>query len=149
MQRRLIVSFLIAGLFISLALSAMLSQRALAAEGPAARTPVFGTATALAARPPVGSIHLKVSGAPATAWTVVQWQDGLGGWHNVEGWRGDLDEGGTQKVWWVLERNFGQGPFRWIVYEKRDGMVWGMSVSFFLPRFGGDTITVNAPQSVE
>ncbi len=145
-MHRKIVYPLIGGLvFAGLVAISMLTQHAAAAtEGLLDRTPVFGTATALAAQPEVGTIVLKAMGAPATAWTVVQWQDGLGGWHDVDGWRGDLDDGnGDQKLWAVLARNFGQGPFRWVVYVKRDGKEWGVSVSFFLPRFPGDKIEVS------
>ena len=36
--------------------------------------------------PPGAYIELQTQAAPAEAWTVVQWQDQLGGWHEVEGW---------------------------------------------------------------
>jgi hypothetical protein len=55
-------------------------------------------------------------------WTVVQWQDGEGVWHDVEGWRGTLDEvaGGVgRKVWWVAGPHLGKGPFRWVVYRDQ------------------------------
>ncbi len=121
-----------------------------APQVPLSRTPVSGTGTATSvsatATAPVGSnlgvglIRLKVSEAPATAWTMVQWQDGLGGWHDVESWQGDVDDG--QKLWAVLEKNFGQGPFRWVVYEKRGGKVWGTSEPFDLPEAAGQQVMV-------
>jgi hypothetical protein len=85
-----------------------------------------------AAPPAVGAIRLEAAGAPATAWTVVQWQDGRGGWHDVEGWQGDLDEG-QAKVWWVLEKDFGTGPFRWVVLTRKGGGTWKTSEAFTLP----------------
>jgi hypothetical protein len=151
MHRKIICTLIGGLLFVGLMAISMLTQQVAAATvGLLARTPVSGTATALAGRPKVGTIILKVSGAPATAWTVVQWQDGLGVWHDVDGWRGDLDDGdGDQKLWAVLGKNFGQGPFRWVVYEKRDGKEWGVSASFFLPRFPGDKVEVSVTKKTK
>lgn len=93
--------------------------------------------------PVVGAlIVLNAPTAPATAWTVVQWQDGLGGWHTVEGWQGSFDEG-LSKVWWVAPRDFDTGPFRWVVYDKRDGKVWGTSQSFDLPASVGQQVVID------
>lgn len=60
--------------------------------------------------------------------TVVQWQDEDGVWHDVEGWRGgfhrfDVDADGSAvgiTTWWLAEKDFGAGPFRWIVYRDAD-----------------------------
>lgn len=52
--------------------------------------------------------------------TLVQWQDGLGGWHDVDTWRGALDEiyaDGGRKTWFVSEQHFDTGPFRWVIYQ--------------------------------
>jgi hypothetical protein len=104
---------------------------------------------ALPTRPPTATpelivgapIALNAPNAPAAAWTVVQWQDGLGGWHTVEGWQGNFDEG-LSKVWWVAPKDFDTGPFRWVIYEKRDGKVWGTSPSFDLPATAGQQVVV-------
>jgi len=90
------------------------------------------------ATPPRGAtIELIVeSGSPAL-WTIVQWQDGLGGWHNVEGWQGTLDDG-THKVWWVDAADLGKGPFRWLV-ELDDGML-AVSEPFDLPAAAGESV---------
>jgi hypothetical protein len=74
-------------------------------------------------------------------WTVVEWQSAEGTWHIVEGWQGTLDrigveengDVGGEKAWWVYEPNLGQGPFRWLVYEERDGRLIAASDSFYLP----------------
>ena len=69
-------------------------------------------------------------------WTVVQWQDHRGYWHDVEGWQGTLDEapdGVGKKVWWVDEADLGGGPFRWLLYRERDGNLIVTSDSFYLP----------------
>jgi hypothetical protein len=114
-----------------------------AAQAPE-RTPVSATQTAeAAARPPVGAVSLAAPRAPATAWTVVQWGDALGGWHEVDGWQGELDDG-QQKVWWVLGKDFGTGPFRWVVYQRRGGPVWALSQPFWLPAGAGQWTRVTA-----
>lgn len=88
-------------------------------------------------------LTLHVENAPVSAWTVVQWQDGHGRWHDVTGWRGLLDDGdGNEKVWWVAPRDFDTGPFRWLVYDEPDGAVLGTSDSFTLPAARGATVTV-------
>ncbi len=111
-----------------------------ATSATATATPVVGATAPVSSNPGVGAILLKVTGAPPTAWTMVQWQDGLDGWHDVDGWQGDVDDG--QKLWAVLEANFGQGPFRWVVYEKRGGKVWGASAPFDLPEVAGQQVNV-------
>ena len=77
-------------------------------------------------------IELTVSGAPAGAWAVVQWQDSTGGWHDVEGWRGMLDESGTKR-WWVAPGDFGTGPFQWVIAQGIEGTQLAVSDPFTLP----------------
>ena len=75
-------------------------------------------------------------------WTVVQWQDAQGKWHDVEGWRGALDgmQGGAgRKVWWLADNLFGGGPFRWLVFQEKDGKLLAGSEVFFLPQAAGET----------
>ncbi len=78
-------------------------------------------------------------------WTVVQWQDTFGNWHDVEGWRGTLDEivdGEGRQVWWVYRRDLGKGPFRWMVYQSPSGGLLVRSESFHLPGADGQTVEV-------
>jgi hypothetical protein len=78
-------------------------------------------------------------------WAAVQWQDAGGRWHDVEGWRGTLDDGASgvgRKVWWVAERDLGTGPFRWIVLHGNGGDLLAGSESFYLPGTAGETIPV-------
>jgi hypothetical protein len=90
---------------------------------------------------PVGTyIELQVQGAIGSAWTVVQWQDSAGGWHDVEGWQGTLHEG--RRVWWVAAKNFGEGPFRWRVYQALGGGLLAESEPFYLPDSAGETLTI-------
>ena len=89
---------------------------------------------------PVGA-HLLLSGSdmPAGSWAVVQWQDSAGGWHDVEGWRGDIH---SSQHWWVAARDFGKGPLRWAVTDGPDGQVLGASQTFQLPDTANQTLVV-------
>ena len=78
-------------------------------------------------------------------WTIVQWQDRAGGWHDVTGWQGTLDEAVStegQKVWWVADEDLGTGPFRWVVYQGRAGRELACSEPFDLPGAVGETVRV-------
>jgi hypothetical protein len=74
-------------------------------------------------------------------WTVVQWQDSAWGWHDVEGWRGNFDEG-NRKVWWVAWADFGTGPFRWAVYQTEGGPLLATSEAFMLPQSAAEWMTI-------
>jgi hypothetical protein len=89
-----------------------------------------------------GQIELQVQPSSARLWTVVQWQDASGGWHDVEGWRGSL-EGNAHQMWWVARSDFGKGPFRWVVCENPTGNLFAESQSFFLPRSANETVKVD------
>jgi hypothetical protein len=85
-----------------------------------------------------------------TLWTVMQWQDPQGAWHEVEGWQGTLDDvslapdGGVtgEKAWWLGEANQGTGPFRWQVTLGREGNLLAISAPFDLPEVDGQAKTV-------
>lgn len=87
-----------------------------------------------------GAIELHVTAAQTGLWTVVQWQDNLGDWHDVEGWQGTLDEGDV-KVWWVARADLGKGPFRWLVTQG--GELVATSEAFYLPGSAGETTRVS------
>jgi hypothetical protein len=90
-------------------------------------------------------IELRVPSAPAGLWTGVQWQDGGGNWHAVEGWQGTLDavvHGEGKKVWWVAQEQWGQGPFRWELRQGQDGPVLATSDPFALPGAADQTVRV-------
>jgi hypothetical protein len=91
-------------------------------------------------------IVLQVPFAPVGVWTVVQWQDGLGEWHDIKGWQGTLDEG-HKKVWWVAAKDFGMGPFRWVVYQGRKDRLLATSDSFYLPDSAGENVRVRVSLS--
>jgi hypothetical protein len=95
---------------------------------------------------PVGAwIALQVSGtpdgAPSGAWSVVQWQNSAGNWEIVEGWQGTLDPSGGRR-WWVAEKDFGDGPFRWVITQGKDGPALGTSQAFNLPDGANETVQV-------
>ena len=81
---------------------------------------------------PVGAwIEAWVMGdAPAGAWSVVQWQNSAGGWEDVAGWQGPLPQ---NTRWWVAEKDFGSGPFRWVITQGSGGPEAGASRPFHLP----------------
>ena len=71
-----------------------------------------------------------------TLYTQVQWQDKQGAWHDVEGWRGELDklvEHQGHKTWWLEQALFNKGPFRWIVYNETRDSTLATSEPFTLP----------------
>jgi len=93
-----------------------------------------------------------ITGVPATSWVVVQWQDGLGNWQSVAGWqghasylynKGQLNDwtatgaGALFFQWSVLPANYGQGPFRWAIYDQLNGTLKTVSPSFRLPTVDG------------
>ncbi len=90
--------------------------------------------------PPGAYIELQLSNAPPGAWSVVQWQDANGDWLNVEGWQGSLDNG--HRLWWVAAKDFGKGPFRWVVFNSPDGPLIAASEPFTLPQFPNETVRV-------
>ena len=109
--------------------------------------------------PPVvgGGIELRVYATQADTsrvvdWesvqTLVQWQDDLGGWHDVDGWRGTLDEtysDGGYKLWFVSEEHLGTGPFRWVIYpvaKTPDDETLATSDPFNTPSSDNETVRV-------
>jgi hypothetical protein len=87
--------------------------------------------------PPVGAYIELV--APVGAWVVVQWQDSAGSWHDVEGWRGSA---ANSSRWWVHPKDFGSGPFRWVIYQGNQ--VSAMSEPFYLPGTANETLQIVA-----
>lgn len=82
-------------------------------------------------------------------YTVVQWQDEFGDWHDVKGWQGSLDEVSSKegqvegvKTWWVPALLFGSEMFRWQVYTEYGGSLMAQSVTFDLPEQKGQIVVV-------
>lgn len=82
-------------------------------------------------------------------WTTVQWQDGTGNWHEVTNWQGTFNEAGVV-TWFVEQKDFNKGPFRWVVYQGQGGAVLTISPSFYLPTSIGQVVRTDAmlPTSV-
>ncbi|MCP4423987.1 MAG: hypothetical protein GY803_05815 [Chloroflexi bacterium] len=93
-------------------------------------------------------IKLTIEAAPAGLWTIVQWKDGLGDWHNVDGWQGTLDDGVT-KQWWVAPDNFDTGPFRWTAYDGVEGEFLAASEEFDLPARAKQFVLVDLSVAAE
>lgn len=108
------------------------------------RTPTAVPPTAVPPANPA-AIYLNVEPATAGLWTVVQWRDG-DQWRNVEGWQSPLNEDGVV-AWAVAAENFGERPFRWLIYDGPGGALLRASDSFALPGFAHETIhiTVTLP----
>lgn len=117
-------------------------------------TPIPSPSTSGAPRFRGGFIQLQVQFSDDWPWerihwqtlrTQVQWQDTKGIWHNTTGWYGGLnyivDLHGV-KTWWVPGDLFGQGPFRWVVYEETERSPLGSSQTFTLPTNTGMTVEV-------
>lgn len=86
-------------------------------------------------------IELQTQLTAAGAWSVIQWQDSAGNWHDVEGWRGPLAEGNRR--WWVAAKDFGAGPFRWALTQGPGGSLLGVSAPFNLPAQANQTLFVS------
>ena len=85
-------------------------------------------------------ISLQPSAPAVGLWTVVQWQDDLGRWHEVEGWQGTFD--GDHKTWWVDVKDFKTGPFRWVVFQDQNGEPLMYSEPFYLPQSPFETVVI-------
>ena len=95
---------------------------------------------------PVGAyIELQLQPAPTGGWTVVQWQDSDGGWHDVTGWQGTLE--GQGRRWWVAAKDFGTGPFRWVIYRAQNGARLAISEVFDLPQQPNETVLIQVTLS--
>ncbi len=82
-------------------------------------------------------IATLIGGLPSTVWIAVQWLDGYGVWHTVDGWQGSpssvSQEGVLFQDWAIGPELLGKGPFRWIVYDFYGGTVIGVSPNFNMP----------------
>ncbi len=99
-----------------------------------------------------GTIALTVVNPPTgNPWVTVQWQNpASGGWYSIDSWTGPFDESAYGFIAnGVDSANFGQGPFRWVLYDKKGGNVLGMSDPFYFPTGNGNwvwsSITLAAP----
>lgn len=134
-MRRFLVLITLSGLCLVLLRGPLRTQAAPQALPPRPTAAPSPTPTADATgddSPRAGAtIELQAPTAPSTAWTVVQWQDLQGDWHDVGGWQGTLNDG--VRRWWVAPADFRKGPFRWVIYRSPDGERLSVSERFYLP----------------
>jgi hypothetical protein len=86
------------------------------------------------AAPALAQISLVVTPANRHYGSIVQWQGTDGRWHNVDGWRSEITSGTIS--WSVAEKDFGTGPFRWLVFSHDSGRPLAISQPFYLPTAG-------------
>jgi len=94
------------------------------------------------------AITAKFAGLPASSWIAVEWLDGNGVWQPVLGWQGQADfvdaSGNLVKQFGVYQRNYGQGPFRWAIYNAQSGgSLLAVSPNFKLPLADGQNEIIN------
>src|SRR5689334_22639984 len=122
------------GLLLTLVVMGLLPQLSLAAPSQLPPLPPRDTPT------PGGTILLYVHTSQTGLASVVQWGDGLGKWHDVDGWRSELSWLTSYvffQAWGVAPKDFGTGPFRWLVYNPKTGKTVATTDSFYLPGGGG------------
>ena len=145
-------ALIVAGVCVLLAVAALPAHTQAALAGPPRPTPRPKRAPASAPTGATIALALRFdplrpqAGIPwQDLWTVVQWQDGWGNWHDVEGWQGTLDgivDGEGRKTWWLSRELFDQGPFRWVIYHARGGEPLAASEPFYLPTAPCQTVRV-------
>jgi hypothetical protein len=101
-----------------------------------------------------GAIAATVINPPANAWLGVQWGDPSGQtWTMIDTWLGPLNQTALGRtVWSVDPKDFGTGPYRWVVYTgnpAEGGKLWGVSTSFFFPRTAHDWLWTQISQTVQ
>ena len=67
--------------------------------------------------------------------TVVQYRNASGGWDDVTGWVQPLRNTSTV-LWNVWRRDWGTGPYRWLVKNESQNYVMATSTGFYLPGAG-------------
>jgi len=90
----------------------------------------------------------KFTGLPGNSWITVEWLDSRGAWEPVMGWQGQADfvdsSGKLVKQFGVFQANYGQGPFRWAIYNAPNGgSLLAVSPNFNLPSANGQNEIFN------
>lgn len=86
---------------------------------------------------PMGAyIRLQISPSNQVYWTEIEWQDDLGSWHRVNGWKGNTTAGNVQ--WFVGPELFQAGPFRWLVFSEENGDFLVTTRQFCLPAYANE-----------
>ena len=133
----LVASLVVLSIFLPASVHAELPPRP-------TRTPVASPKDSTPEPPLAGTLMLSTEPNLDNLMSVVQWQDSDGAWHDVNGWRGLVMGGKT--VWWVEERNWGEEPYRWVVYRNTSSTAIATSQPFKLPG-SGETLIVEVDLS--
>ncbi len=135
-SNRIIIAIFLAIILFLFALLLGFNQKATAGGLPPRPEPTNTPIPQIQSSPDGALIELQYDGiyvGPQGVWTVVEWQDTkTTKWHEVEGWQGTVELDGTQ-VWWVAPDDLGKGPFRWVIYDSKDGDALQTSDEFELP----------------
>lgn len=149
MSKIIQVLLLTIGLSTALLLAGFTSKDIPSGELPPRSTPVSTTVPSITILPATDGEQIQlrlaneVDEIPTELWTTIEWRDtNTGDWHMVDGWQGNLDTPTTQ-TWWVGDDMFGDGPFRWHLYESEGGNLLATSESFNLPTNLGLMVTIN------
>lgn len=133
---------LMGGVIFALRLAQPAGYASAAGELPPRPTAAVGGPTPHEA---VGMIELRVPGAPPELRSAVQWEGPPGTWHDVEGWQQMLGASGIVR-WSVYPRDYGSGPFRWILRDASGREMLAASDAFRLPARSGELLVV-APKA--
>ena len=131
------------GLMLLIISSLAINPEQLQAQGnPLPTATPYGTPPPPTASPypPGGTLILQMENPPVEGWTIVQWQDANGGWHDVEGWRSHFTN--DYVGWWVAPADFSDGPFRWLLLASENGPELASSAPFSLPGYLGHVLLV-------
>lgn len=74
-------------------------------------------------------------------WTIVQWSDGVNNWLDSNGWQGSYNQE-DHVSWFVEQKDFGKGPFRWVVDDGPGGRLLATSQVFYLPTKADEVIRI-------
>jgi hypothetical protein len=100
-----------------------------------------------------GAIAATVLNPPANAWVGVQWLDLTGTtWTMIDTWLYPLDQDINygRTVRGVEPKDFGTGPYRWVVYAgnpAEGGKLWGVSTPFYFPQASRDWLWMEIRQT--
>ena len=136
---RILAVAIVLGLLLVVGLA---SQAQAQGTPPSPLSPRLTTGTS--SKPDLGQIQLTT--VPG-AYTVVQWRDGSGRWQDVTGWRAQATNGFVS--WTVEKKDFGKGPFRWVVYSADGRTLLGISYEFKLPEAGKSVLVTVSPGSYQ
>lgn len=97
---------------------------------PPTTTPIPLVSPSQSSQP--AAIILTLSNPDSAYWTSVQWLDEDDEWQDVSDWQSDFNDAGLV-VWAVAAKDYGTGPYRWVIYDEKDGTMYSTTDLFYLP----------------